>query len=119
MFDRLHERGIPVETHHVAQLDQEQQYRGSILEACHHWVRNELDQRSQLYQTEQPLNRAREYGDKKQYAQSEHQVHAVANRVRVHQLVEEDSEKERGRNAWCVHIGGLVALRYASEAHYE
>ena len=53
----------------VAELYQEQQHRGHVLETGHHRMRRELDQRAPSHQSEQRLEQAAEQDDGEEYQQ--------------------------------------------------
>ena len=60
---------VVVKAQHVAELHQEQQHRRHVLEAGHHRMRREFDQRAEPQQPEQRLEQAAEQDDGEEHQQ--------------------------------------------------
>ena len=117
MLQRLDERHHAVEAKHIAELHQEQQYRGGILETRHHRMRRELDQRAQPHQAEQQLKYAPQQDDREDHREGQRQpAGAHHRRLGMHEAVQQDAKEERGGDPRRVEGRGLVAQQDADDA---
>jgi hypothetical protein len=105
-----------VQSQHVAELHQEQQHRGHVLEAGHHGMRRELDQRAEPHQPEQRLKRPAEQDDGEEHQQRGRHAGLATAEIAMQQGKKQQAEEERRGDPWRINTRGAVAKHDAHHA---
>jgi hypothetical protein len=88
---------------HVAELYQEEQQRGSVLESRHDRLRRVPDERTQPHEAEQRLKGAADEDDREDDGERVIDVSRPDDgRIGVRERKDEGAEEERGDDAWRV-----------------
>jgi hypothetical protein len=114
----LHEWHGLIEPADIPELHEKKKQRRGILEARHDGLRRELDQRAELDDAEQSLQRSAEENDRERH--SEHQRDSAGRDFwlfGMNQAIDQDAEEESRVDTGRVDRRRLVAKRHTNHGH--
>ena len=105
-----------IEAEHVANLHEEEQRRRHVLEARHHRMRRELDERAEPHQPEKSLKNAAHQNDREEHRERGRGARR-SNSVGMQQRIEQQPQKEGRGDARRINHRGALSEHHVDHAH--